>query len=401
MKRIYAIAFVVFALPSYLLRFSIAGIPLTVLEVFILGLFVLFCVQEYHTLFRFRLSQFHLRWYHYSIFIIVAASIFGLLTTPDPRDGLGIWKAYIIEPILFFIVCIRTIRTLQDVRIVTIALAASAGCVALVTIVQYLTGWSIPYPWHDLPGRRATAFYGYPNAVGLYLAPIAAYLIGVVMFGIRDAVWNRANRILLSTVVALSFIALLCARVEGALIGLIGSIGVMLLFTRARWFALGAGVIGVISAFAWETTRQLLLFQDVSGDVRLALWKGTWNLLQHQPIFGAGLAGFPITYDIYRLPSHVELLQYPHNIILDFWVELGIIGAVWIVAMLIISIILLMHARRQQSIHTVSTALIAMFVCIVIYGLVDVVYFKNDLSVLFWLWLSMVVFCSRQRVDKT
>ena len=48
------------------------------------------------------------------------------------------------------------------------------------------------------------------------------------------------------------------------------------------------------------------------------------SICADRPIFGAGLANFPNVYPDYKLDRHVEFLLYPHNILLDFWVELGL-----------------------------------------------------------------------------
>ena len=142
-------------------------------------------------------------------------------------------------------------------------------------------------------------------------------------------------------------------------------------------------------------TRDILLFRDVSGDVRLALWQGTGNLLAARPWRGAGLSGFPTVYAEYKLDKHVELLQYPHNIFLDFWVELGILGLAWLLATLLIywrSLLGWYRARQDPE----AIILAAVMVAIVVYGIVDVPYFKNDLSVMFWMWLGSAAILLRK-----
>jgi len=164
-----------------------------------------------------------------------------------------------------------------------------------------------------------------------------------------------------------------------------GATIVILLFTRARVLTIAGFIVGLAAALALPQTRDILLFRDVSGDVRLALWKGTWNLIMHRPITGAGIAAFPQVYDLYRLPSHVELLQYSHNMLFDFWTQFGIFGAVWICVTLGIAMKCLYHSRLQT--QNATLLFFAPIIAICVYGLVDVPYFKNDLSVLFWMWL--------------
>ncbi|MFC1597955.1 O-antigen ligase family protein [Patescibacteria group bacterium] len=389
-NRLWAVALVLFLLPTYLVRFSIIGIPMTMLEIMVLVLFVVYLGQE-------GLKGFaHLKKIHWLMFfILLAAGVFGLLTTPDLRAGAGVFKAYLVEPMLFFIVFTNTVKTMKDVRLVVWALGLSAFVVAIVAAMQFVTGWGIPDPWHDFPDRRATAFFGFPNAIGLYIAPILTLFVGLLL---HVKFFTRRNVLFVLSLILFLVFALVVARVEGGFVAAAAGIFVMLLFTKWRWWAIGAVVVGGIALFAYEPTREILLFQDVSGDVRLALWQGTWNLLKSQPVFGAGLGAFPIVYDVYRLPSHVELLQYPHNIFLNFWVELGVVGLVWLVATLVAFFTKAVRSLKRTEGY--SIVLIGVMVSVIVYGLVDVLYFKNDLSILFWVWLGLLCVTTKAKSER-
>ena len=51
------------------------------------------------------------------------------------------------------------------------------------------------------------------------------------------------------------------------------------------------------------------------------------RMLAHHPIFGSGLSGFASAINPYR-NGYAELQIYPHNILLNFWAETGILGLV-------------------------------------------------------------------------
>ena len=182
----------------------------------------------------------------------------------------------------------------------------------------------------------------------------------------------------------LSIGAMLFAQVDGAYLAILGAVVFFGLFTKWRWLILGAFIIAIIASLFIPQTRELILFQDTSGEVRLALWEGTINMLVAQPLQGSGLAGFADTYGEYKLDRHVEYLMYPHNIFLNFWTQLGILGLIWLLWVLIK---IFYTGLKNQSWR--NTIILGGFVCIIIYGLVDVPYFKNDLSVLFWSLLGI------------
>jgi len=394
-NRAFGILMVLLLLPTYLIRFSVFDIPMTLLEMMILALFVTFLIQEGKALWKYVILP---QWYHYCIVLFIIAGIVSLFITPQLRAGAGFWKAYIIEPILFFIVFIHTMKTERDIYRIIAVLGISASIIGIIAVIQYYTGWNIPDAWYALPNRRATGIYGYPNAVGLYLAPITVLLWSILV--LRKTVISRIWYLLGSMGVVICIAGLASARVDGAIIGALAGMGVVLLCTRWRFIMIACFVLGLIVALWYEPTRQVLLFQDVSGDVRVALWKGTLNLLYHQPLFGAGLGGFPEMYNIYRLPSHIELLLYPHNIFLDFWVELGLIGLFWIVAVLIFFFFHSVRAAIKEK-QWLGVSLTAVMTCVVVYGFVDVPYFKNDLAVLFWTLLGLLYMLIHKKSQNT
>ena len=169
------------------------------------------------------------------------------------------------------------------------------------------------------------------------------------------------------------------------MVAVIGAVGFTLLFTRYRAIVISLLVLLFAVALLLQPTRDVVLLQDTSGEVRRAMWQGTIELLQDRPLFGAGLANFSNVYNEYKLDRHVELLLYPHNIILDFWVELGLAGVIWLVVVLGRFFVRGVRDKKHRHNIIIMTGMIAMLV----YGLVDVPYFKNDLAVIFWTLLAL------------
>jgi O-antigen ligase len=362
-------------LPSYLIRFMIGPIPFTLLEVIVLAQIVVWGIRRIQQK-DIALSP-HPFWIPALLFLV--AGTISLFVAPDLHDALGIWKADLLEPILFFIVLLGTIKTPQDARFLRNGLAALVGWVSFYAIVQWLIGFGVEPYVSEFP-RRATSIFPYPNALGLLLAPSLVYLC------------HHAQERWVKIVVATGMMGLLTTFSEGAWLATFGGIFFSLLFTRwRRWILVGGG-IAILFLLLIAPTRaylaQLAMFRDVSGDVRLVLWEGTWNLLQDRPLLGAGLGGFAEVYDRYRLAKHTELLEYPHNMFLDAWVELGLLG--------LMSFSGLLFAAIREGIRKLpeSLPLLAVLVAFTLSGLVDVPYFKNDLALLFWMWMGLLVTAS-------
>jgi O-antigen ligase len=119
--------------------------------------------------------------------------------------------------------------------------------------------------------------------------------------------------------------------------------------------------------------------------IRFYLWEGTLGLLRDHPFFGVGLNSFKEVYfGNYALPQYREPLQYPHNLILTLLVELGILG-LSAFAFLSWRIVVILG-----KIGPWGRSLAAVFLYLFIHGLVDVPYFKNDLSLQFFLFVAFV-----------
>lgn len=384
-RRILALQVVVALLPSYLIRFAVVGIPMTLLEVIILGV-TLVALRDVacDPNARARLREIVIR--HRAFFFFVAlfalAGTIGVATGPDLRSALGVWKTYFMEPLLVLGACLLWIQTREQFFRVVDALIGSASMVALYGLVQLATPTLIPPPWNEPALLRVTSLYPYPNALGLYLAPVLA--MTCVMLWKKRNVSMRSYLALASANIVMAA-AILASRSDGAVVGAAAALWFLGVTTRARRYWVGGGIVLLLTFLITPTLRDVILpiitLSDVSGDVRKVLWLGTYHLLLDHPLFGAGLSGFPQLYDLYREARHVELLQYPHNILLNFWVETGVLGVISVVGMLALS------ARRAWTAW--ADPLIgygfAMLLVIVIHGAVDVPFFKNDLAVLWWM----------------
>lgn len=382
LRPIWAVSAVLLALPTYVIRNSFGGLPYNALDVIIWATFV-------GTLLNLR---FHVQWHGWGRVAILwlVAGIFGVLVSPLTADALGQFKSVILEPLVMFFLLLNVLKTEEDRKYILDAILLSGLILALVTIIQYFWGYGIPDPWQAYPGRRATAWFGYPNAIGLYLAPIFALAFGLAVFQKkRTRSWWLA-----AICAALIPGAIWASQTEGAMIAIAATILFFGLWTSYRWWFVGAAVLGLIGALAWPVSREILLFQDVSGEVRLAVWTGTVDLLQARPFTGTGLAGFPYWYDQYRLDRHVELLNYSHNILLDFWLQLTVIGLVaWL--WLEYRFFSLLEPIKSTLSHPLLIVMAGAMVAILVYGLVDVPYFKNDLAVLFWSVVALAAVTKR------
>ena len=84
--------------------------------------------------------------------------------------------------------------------------------------------------------------------------------------------------------------------------------------------------------------------------------------------------------------------MYPHYIFLNFWTEIGLLGALiftWLIGRYYYDAIKLL-SKVEKNKRPLLLALIGAMSAIFIHGLVDVPYFKNDLAIIFWLLVAIL-----------
>lgn len=377
-----AVILLVGLLPAYLIRFSVGPFPTTLLEVLLL-LLILVWILRGHGLAA--CTSLHGHWLWPILLLITAGSI-GVSVAPDTMAALGIWKAYLIEPILLFLVIRTTIKTKADIAWIFVALGVSAIVVSIFAIIQYLTGIGLPIPW-DIE-RRVTSFYDFPNAVGLFLGPIVA--IGVVHLfrPINEAAISiTAQRWFWGIVFLLGSATIVLSKTEAALVAIPAAVLlVSFLYKHARRFTIPFAIILAVATLTIPKVQEKLLLQDYSGTIRLSQWRETAELLKDNVIFGVGLSGYPAALVPYHEDTWIEIFQYPHNIILNIWVELGLLG---LVAFVLLALTVL-HRFWKNRDDVVAIIVFVALLEMLIHGLVDVPYFKNDLAILTWSLLAIL-----------
>jgi len=491
-----AAMFLIAALPAYLIRFNIFGLPSTLLEAMIWAVFLAWLLKNYkHIIENLKLkieyllkiencklkinNRYPFDWEMVALLLValMAAGVAGFSSS-----SLGIWKAYFFEPVLFFIVILNVMKGEKGREKILWSLAVSALIISVLAIYQKITGQFIDNPdWAAAGTRRVVSFFGYPNAVGLFLGPIALVMTGWLVGTVKNFQFSIFNfqtifnvkifkPVFIALVIILSAFSIYFAKSKGALMGVAAGLVVfgLLAGRKARWATIIFLILISFGLAAYQPARDLavrnITLTNLSGQIRQAGWSDTWKMLKDGRLLtGAGLANFRETVAPYHTEgiflkdlsdpdfqrklvfnetyraAHwqpLEIYLYPHNIFLNFWSELGLAGLllfIWVILKYfwlgICSLLLrensfdfVIAAPEPQSRnagdtkswipgHRARHALLAMragdrngrkewkfinigLICamaaIIVHGLVDVPYFKNDLAVMFWLLVAMM-----------
>ena len=429
-----AVLLLILTLPSYLIRFNIFSFPTTILEITILTVFGFFIFQHKKQILKNVRKKGHNKVpypFSWEIILILTLSFVAVFTAGLSSSALGIFKAYFLEPLFLFIVIVNIFNKKEDLKKIFLTLSLSALIVSLVAIWQKITGQFIFNEfWADSENRRVVSFFGYPNAVALYLGPILPLSLGLFVHSLKEK--NSLNSFLRQLILFISItssvLAIYFSKSKGAMIAILLSLIISaLVLVRKKWrisFLILAVAITPAIYFYKKNWIDLKLSSSLSYQIRLVGWQETLKMLNDGNfLWGAGLANYQkkiapyhqdgiffnkdkdpdfkrkivIFDDKYRAErwQPLEIYLYPHNIFLNFWTEIGIIGALLFLFLIFKAIVISFKAvnNKNNKYKYLLLGIFSSWWIIVIHGLFDVPYFKNDLAVLFWLIVGMVAIC--------
>lgn len=401
-RPIWSLYLIALLLPTYLIRFSIGFIPFTFLEALILLLAVATIITKKVNWKDIR--QDALFW---PIIAVLLTSTLAVFMSYSPVQGAGLWKAYFVEPIIFYWLMLSLIDRRRYLEGLFWALGGAVIYLSLIAIFQKIFAVGVPQAFMKASGGvdRVVSVFGYPNAIGLFFAPIIVLFIGFLFYRNSDSLLLYSSNVsrfwFKLAVVILGTVTVVLAQSEGAIVAIVVCTWIIMVVNkRTRLLILVATGVFAVELLINLQLRQFvvtkLFLLDWSGQIRRIMWGETWQMLQHNWLFGAGLSGYPTAI----LPYHAkwfEVFPYPHNIFLNFWVALGIPGLVafiWLIFAFIwlnLKNIFCIVAERACSLSfdkIASLLFLLVGLGLVIHGLVDVPYFKNDLAVMFWIMMG-------------
>lgn len=413
---------ILISLPAYQIRFKIFNLPTTLLEAMILILFLIWLAKKIYT---HKPLIYNLKEWLWLILAWLLVGLLAVFISPNKWLALGHWRAYFLEPILFLLIFLDLIKTEEDLNFVFYTFGISALYISFWAIWQKITGQGMKsleiwqYPLKAI--IRSTGPFPHSNFLGLYLGPIIILAIGKLIENFKLKI-EKLNKFLgisywLLVIIA-SVIAIIFARSEGAILGTTtGLIFFFLISLKKKQRLIFILVLLFIISYLLFISPQRnyfwqkITFQDLSIQMRLNIWQAAIELIKDRPIFGAGLRGYQKLIFQYQksfsLPTgeiiSYEIHPYPHNLFLAIWSELGILGLV-VFSFVIYQFFkfgfqklfrnLRLEIRNSELAKNEKILIIAILsamVTILIHGLVDTPYFKNDLSILFWLIIGLMI----------
>lgn len=388
-KDIWAAVLVaIFLIPTYIVRISLLGIPTNVSEIAIWiivtsALLASNGFNEWAAPFT-TLPRAVKIWS--GLFLV--ATVLSTLISPHLRTSLGILKGWVITPMAFAWVLYALQPTKQQLYQALYALIASATAISAVA-------WCMGFT-----NGRLQAIYDTPNSLALYVVPILVATLWHIFT-------QKNHRPILIAAASVQAAAVLGSQSVAGVASLLVSLAVASLAWLPAQFKKQA-IVGVATALMlcllvfWGTGKLAYLLAPLtnsaihnSATVRLQLWSVSWQLVKENIFFGLGLGTFEPAYQerlherfarYSRQPIPEFVFRDPHNWILSFWLNTGLLGLSSFVALNLIAL-----KNMWRTTNPLAQACSLMLVSYLVFGLFDTIYWKNDLAALWWLVGTVVV----------
>ncbi len=393
------VVFIFFSIISYLLRFKIIHLPTNVLDllVVIVILFWFFSLLVNKRLF------FDLKGILKETKIIVfsfALIFFGLILSTvfsnfNNLVALGIIKSWFLIPFVFGFLILSRLRE-NNFLLSHILEAYFLGAVILsLAGLFFVLGGRLTYD------GRLRLFFDSPNQFSMYLVP--ALLIGIFYFLKKWPKKEKLNNLWLIGVVVIA-LNLFFTYSFGAWLAF-GLSMVSLLYRLDKkklvfFFALIFLVVCALTfIFKGAKLGSILHYNERSSLAsRIMIWKSSILMIKEHPIAGIGPGNFQKTYLGYQkyFPPYLEwAVPQPHNLFFAVYLQSGIAGVVGF------GLLLWDFFKKNKKDPLIdkincSALIFSIMLSIIIHGLVDTTYWRNDLSLIFW----MLIFANQFNFGK-
>jgi O-antigen ligase len=282
-------------------------------------------------------------------------------------------------------------------------LAILLGWLFVVALYQNFSQWNYLPAYNSPNPKRITAIFSYPNALSLLTAPLAGFFAVFWLYQKKQK-YNWLYALLALGALVLAFLALS----QGALLAIVISLFFYLILAKKvrKWGRpLAVLILFLLLIFGNVSYYLQKIYQEVKNpeinlsasslEIRSDQWRETALMLQDNFIFGAGLDGYQKILRSYLQTSWLEIYLYPHNIFLNFWTEMGLLGLLVFLALLFYIVFVLSILFKEK--NSLAWPLALTWLIWFIHGLVDVPYFKNDLSILFFLLLFLTIWARENK----
>ncbi len=384
--------------PTYVIRFSLFGLPANLLLVAVAIFWLIFAIWlTSKNLWPQFVESLH--WTDRKLFWLIglffASGVISLFWQGLSTEKLGQFIVLFLQPVsIFFLARFIFVKKPNAKKVLIYSFYLFLGVCGVYAVVQYFTLLGLPPLWwgNSAEPKRSLGFFVHPNYLALFIVPLLAFLIPDLKTRFKP-LKNYPNTMLVLAWV-LGAVGLFFSLSRGGWLGLFAAgvvyfVVINVTLARKQIVKLFAGlalIVLIIMAVPNFRYRLILPFYGEKSAVsRLSLLNTGAKMLKDSPLLGKGLQGFSNNWARYNMDKNLDHYNFPHNIFLNFWIDTGILG---LVSFFALSIYLFVRGLKSKN-NAFAFGAALFLVALVVHGLIDVPYLKNDLALLFWLVVAL------------
>ena len=313
----------------------------------------------------------------------------------------------IVVPVLLFLIACWLLENRRQAWRLVQAFVAGAALAAGAALVAPVVNPDSAVMAEGV--ARLTGFYPSPNHLAMIVERALPFVVAAGMFKL----WPARIAWPLTAVLALTLLGSFSRA------GWLAGFAILLFFIWVYWperrqrIRLLGGVVLVAAlllaggvAFGPERVRSLVSLEPgTSTHMRLLQAQSSLQMIADYPITGVGLDNYLYVHAQYLPPAawREPNLSHPHNLLLDFWLRLGIVGlafAIGFLARFFLFTHRIAYHSKQKEVRALGIGLAGSQLAAVTHGMLDNYYFLPDLASWFWLSAAMcaLVYASRSSV---
>ncbi|MBC7264555.1 MAG: O-antigen ligase family protein [Chloroflexi bacterium] len=393
-----ALRLLVFSVPFFLYPKAILGKAFSLVEILTLLSFAVLALRNLERFRTLALSKagpvkWRLSALDWAVFTFAVIGALSLLTAVFRGVAIREFRVVVLEPVLLYILLRFGRWRERDLLLLGDALMWSGLAVSFIGLYQYFLAGDVIVAEGV---RRMHSVYASPNNLSLFLGRVFPVAFAIAWLG-----YSRGRRWLGAATALIMLPCLFLTYSRGAwLLGVpLALLTIGLIRGRKSLIAMtGAVVAALLSLLPLAGTQRIAsLFNFSAGTsfLRLKLWQAAIAMIRDYPLTGIGLDNFLYLYPRYILweARDEPNLSHPHNILLDFWTRLGILGVlagIWLLVAFFGAATRLYRRLAEGDMRALVLGLMASMVDFLAHGLVDNSYFLVDLAFVFMFTLGIV-----------
>ena len=342
------------------------------------------------------------------LFLLVLFSLFSMVNSAKISSSLGgIQK--LLKGILLFFIVVETVNDRSRLRRIIWAALLGLTLVSVDGVFQYLTGRDFIRGYvigvgFRYPGEadllRVNASMHNPNDLSSYLTTVIPLVVSLALYYFKGKM-----RLLLGLVWLIAFFCMFQTYARGAILAFTIVMVLFSIIKKDKRLAVVLFTMFLIlpfllprSVMKWSVTHLNPYEFFVEEGGRRWHWQAAINMIKTHPFLGIGTNTFSINYERYKIAADPMTGWYAHNAYLHVAAEIGIIGLIIFIAMIIAAIRnWWINYKRINTLEleAISLGIFGAFIGYLTAGILESNLQYSNLAVLFWAMLGLIIAVSR------